>query len=275
MLDIKLIATDIDGTILPRGGVISETTRRVARLCRERGVAFVIASGRWCITAQEVARDVDADSIAPVIIANGGAVVAPDGMPLHEWTMRPEDVQKTYEILKRHDVMINSFVRNGLYRLNTRALGPSAAGILKHYLGEDFRIVSDDQAAFEERALSRVYKMEAIVEDEARLTRVRAELEEAGLSVTSSYWRNLEIMSPGMGKGTAVKWLARQMGVTMDQCMAFGDNTNDMDMMDAVGWPVAVENAVEELKAHARIIAPSSEQDGVAQVILRHVLGEE
>lgn len=272
-MDIRLIASDIDGTILPRGGIISRATRRALALCRERSIPFIIASGRWLGTAREVAQAAGATGV-PIIIANGGAVVAPDGTPMREWFMRPQDVQTVYRILRGYDVMINSFVRNGLYRLNTQALDDPS--LLKSYIGEgDLRVVSDDLAAFEGNALDRVYKMEAIVENPELLARVQADLVAAGLSVTSSYWRNLEIMSPGMGKGTAVKWLAGELGIPMAQCMAFGDNTNDLDMLRVVGWPVAVENAVDELKAVAWKVAPDCAEDGVAQVILRDVMGEE
>ena len=57
--------------------------------------------------------------------------------------------------------------------------------------------------------------------------------------------------------------------------MAFGDNANDLDMLSAVGWPVAVGNAIEAVKSRARLIAPADVDDGVARVIFERVLGEE
>ena len=96
-----------------------------------------------------------------------------------------------------------------------------------------------------------------------------------GVLTSSSSWRNLEIVSPGMGKSAALRWLAAKQGVTMAQCMAFGDHTNDRDMLEAVGWPVAMGNGAVELKAAARIIAPDAADDGVAWVIDKYVLGDE
>lgn len=273
MMDIKLIASDIDGTILPRGGKISDETRRAVRLCGESGVKFVIASGRWYVPAKVIANELELRDW--MIIANGGAVVEPDGTPVKEWFMNPEDVAKAYKIAKQYDVMINAFVRNALYRVNTQALKSHIPGA-NAYLGSDlYQEVKDDWTAFETKGLKNPYKLEVYSDDPALLAEIRGKLEAAGLSVSSSYPSNLEIMSHGMGKGTALCWLAEHIGATMDQVMACGDNTNDIAMLEVAGWPLAVENAVDEVKAMARIIAPDCADDGVAKVIIRDVLGKE
>ena len=135
-------------------------------------------------------------------------------------------------------------------------------------------MVNDDRSLFESRGLTFPYKLEAYGDDPAVLAKLRAELVEAGFSVSSAYADNLEVMSAGCGKGAAVQWLASRLGIAREACMAFGDNLNDLSMLDAVGWPVAVENAVPELRAIARIIAPECAQDGVAQTIERALKGE-
>ena len=103
----------------------------------------------------------------------------------------------------------------------------------------------------------------------------RVKLEEMGLQVNSSFPCNIEIMAPGTGKGAAVRWLTEHMGYTKEQTMGFGDYTNDLPMLENVGWPVAVANAVDEVKAVCRSIAPACEDDGVAKAICKYVLGEE
>ncbi len=110
------------------------------------------------------------------------------------------------------------------------------------------------------------------IENQGKLTE---ELTEAGLSVSSSVPTDIEIMSHNAGKGSTVKWLANHIGATFDQTMAFGDNTNDLQMLQSVAWPVAMGNAVEELKAAARIIAPHCAENGVAKTIAKYVFGRE
>ena len=103
----------------------------------------------------------------------------------------------------------------------------------------------------------------------------KSELQGTGAVITHSSWRNVEIMSQGMGKATALRWLASHLGIDLKDCMAFGDNDNDMDMLQAVGWPVAMGNADGALKAMARIVADDDVNDGVAKVIFEKVLGED
>ncbi|MBQ8964038.1 MAG: HAD hydrolase family protein, partial [Clostridia bacterium] len=149
------------------------------------------------------------------------------------------------------------------------------SSMIKGYLGGG-KLVIDDRAAFEREALSRVYKLEGLTENTAMMEALRSALSaETGARVTHSSWRNVELMSHGMGKAPALGWLAAHLGVDLADCMAFGDNANDLDMLRAVGWPVAVGNATDEAKAAARIVADTDANDGVAKVIFERVLGEE
>ena len=268
-MPIRMIATDVDGTILPRGGAISDATRQAVALCRERGIPFVIVSGRWIGALGDVIRQCDtADQ--PIVIVNGSAVLGPDGEVWHERFMDPADVEKTYAVLRRYNVQINSYVPGALYCLNTPALAHPSS-MIKGYLGGG-KLVIDDREAFEAEALGRVYKLEGLTEDTALLDEVRRALRrETNALVTHSSWRNVELMSRGMGKAAALAWLAGKLGLDLGDCMAFGDNANDLDMLNAVGWPVAVGNATDEVKQIARIVADTDANDGVARVIFEQL----
>ena len=274
-MSIKLIFSDVDGTILPRGGQISERTRKAVQDCSKAGIPFVISSGRWYISALPVARELDIENAENgyMIIANGGAVVRMDGSIVKEWLTPTDAAWRAYEIMKKYDVMMNSFVRNAVYRVNTRAISKKPRG-LDGYLGNEYKIVNDDWEIFEREGLVNPYKLEAYGEDLEVLAKLKQELLDAGYSVSSAYADNMEIMLGGHGKGTAVKWLSEYLGVKTGETMAFGDNTNDQTMLDAVGWPCAVENAVESLKNSAKIVTPPCDCDGVAQIIEKALRGE-
>ena len=77
----------------------------------------------------------------------------------------------------------------------------------------------------------------------------------------------------GAGKGEAVRWLAKHMGVEIENTMGFGDYLNDLEMLGAVGCPVAVGNAADEVKQIAKMVVPACADDGVAQTIEKYVLG--
>lgn len=273
-MSIKLIFSDVDGTILPRGGALSERTRSAVQQSVKSGVPFVICSGRWYISALPIARELGIDNTETyMIVANGGAVVRTDGSIVKEWLTPTDAAWCAYEIMKKYDVMMNSFVRNAVYRVNTRAIRRKPRG-LDGYLGNDYKIVNDNWEIFEREGLVTPYKLEAYGEDFEVLAKLKQELLGAGYSVSSAYADNMEIMLGGYGKGTAVKWLSEHLGVSVEETMAFGDNTNDQTMLDAVGWPCAVENAVDSLKASAKIITPTCESDGVAQIIEKALRGE-
>ena len=274
-MSIRLIFSDVDGTILPRGGKISDRTKQAVQQSVRQGVPFVICSGRWYVSALPVARELGIDNCenAFMIIANGGAIVRMDGSIVKEWLTPSDEARAAYEIMKKYDVMRNAFVRNAVYRVNTRAISKKPRG-LDGYMGDSYKIVNDDIELYEREGLTEPYKLEAYGEDLEMMAKLKQELLDAGYSVSSAYADNMEIMHGGFGKGTAVKWLAEHLGVKPEECMAFGDNTNDQSMLDAVGWPCAVENAVDSLKASAKIVTPPCDQDGVAQIIEKALRGE-
>ena len=169
--------------------------------------------------------------------------------------------------------VIHSYVPGRMIRLNLETMGFAGPEPRSRFLG-DFEFVENNPARMEAEGHEHVYKYEVYSKDHALLERLRAELIEAGFSVSSSVPDDIEITAPGVDKGSGVMWLAEQIGATVDQTMAFGDHLNDMPMIKRVGWPVAMDNGVDELKAAARIIAPDAADDGVARVVRRHVFGE-
>ena len=273
-MPIKLIASDIDGTLLPFGGQISQTTKDTIEKCRRQGILFVLSSGRCYPAAAMIAREMDIR--APIICANGGCIHDEDGNIIHEDVLTPEESEIAFNIIKDCGWMITSYVRGKILRLNTGTMltsGPWERPWM--FTKYNFEIVDDDPIRMDQEGREGVYKYEVYAQDPALLERLRAELTEAGLSVSSSVPTDIEIMSHGAGKGAAVRWLSERIGATREETMAFGDNTNDLQMLNAVGWPVAVENAVDEIKAAARIIAPHCAEDGVARTIEKYVFGQD
>ena len=274
-METRLIFSDIDRTILPATGNVSPATRAAVKRCREQGVEFVVASGRWYPAAKLIANDQLDIQDGYMIICNGGAVVRSDGTPLMEWGMDDAQARTVYGFLKDKGVLMTAYVRSAIYRLHMEKLTSFRLPETGYFHGETRYLVQDeDEKAFVECGLKHPYKMEAYSDDYELLSSLRIELEKMGLQVNSSFPCNLEIMAQGTGKGTAVRWLTEHLGFVKEQTMGFGDYTNDLPMLENVGWPVAVENAVNEVKAVCRSIAPDCEADGVARFIEEHVLGD-
>ena len=275
-MDIKLIVSDIDRTILPANQIISPATFNAVRDCRARGVEFVIASGRWYPAARKVAVDQLGIEDGYMIICNGGAVVRSDGTPLAEWRLTPEQAKQIYELLKAEKVMMTAYVPDAIYRVRGEYLTCFRLPETSYFARtRTYRVVDDDWQGFEEHGLNGPYKIEAYADDTQLLAELRSKIEALGFEANSAFPFNLEIMAPGAGKGAAVRWLTEHMGLKREQVMGFGDYTNDLPMLENVGWPVAVDNAIDEVKRACRIVAPSCEDDGVAQTIQKYVLGDE
>ena len=90
--------------------------------------------------------------------------------------------------------------------------------------------------------------------------------------VTLSHPRFLEFMAPGVSKGLGVRWLARRLGVPLSQCLAIGDQYNDLEMISEVGHGVAMPSAPAAVQAAARYVAPPVKEQGAAQMIERIAL---
>lgn len=275
-MDIRLIVSDIDRTLLPGSQILSPATVQAVRAARARGVEFAVASGRWYPSARAIVSDQLGIEDGYMIVCNGGAVMRCDGSVLMEGGMDARQARAVYEIFHGARVMMTSYVCGAIYRLHSQYLTvfrlPEVGG---YFGGSEYRIVDDDEEAFVRFGLERPYKMEAYCDDAALLKELRGRVEAAGLQVNSSFPFNLEVMAPGTGKGAATRFLTERLGLRRDQVMGFGDYTNDLPMLENVGWPVAVGNALDEVKRACRIIAPACEDDGVAKTIQKYILGDE
>ena len=275
-MNIKLIFSDIDRTILPAGGNVSAETVAAVAECRAKGVEFVVASGRWYPSAKLVSQGELGIDNGYMIICNGGAVVRSNGEPLMEWGMSDDQARAVYEIMKDENTMMTAYVRDAIYRLHGKYLSVYKLPEVSYFHGEQaYQVIDEDEENFVKKGMHRPYKMEAYSDDYDLLARLRTKLEGIGLQVNSSFPCNLEIMAPGTGKGAAVRWLTDYLGFKREETMGFGDYTNDVPMLENVGWPVAVDNAPDEVKAICRMVAPSCDENGVAQTIRKYILGDE
>ena len=113
--------------------------------------------------------------------------------------------------------------------------------------------------------------------DTDALASLRTQIEQTvpGLSISASWINNIEINAPGVNKGQGLKVLADRLGITMDEVMAIGDGINDLPMMQAVGIPVAMGNAMPEVRAEARFVTRSNLQSGVAAAVRALCFGEQ
>jgi hypothetical protein len=270
-LPIRLVALDIDGTLVGEDLVVRERTRAAVAGAVAQGVAVTLVTGRMASSAVRFARELDLGG--PIVAYQGGlARCIPESGSRRVGRMlwhRPVPAVVAREAISwSRERGLDPHV-NHLERFILRADDPRADDY-SVFMGSRAELVPDLLAAI----VHPVTKVIA-VGDEHRPLEVLAEarIHFAGRAdVTISHPRFLEFVAPGVSKGSAVRRLARRSGVPLSQVLAIGDQYNDLEMLAAVGHGVAMPSAPPVVVAAARYVAPPLAEEGAAGMIEALVL---
>lgn len=283
--DIRIIALDLDGTLLDSQKRLSERNRAALERVAERGVLVVPTTGRFFGMMPSAVRDLP--FVRYAITINGAQVYDRDAETALVRDEIPLDTAlRVMEVLDRHDVVYDCYRSN--WGWMTAALQAKAADYAtnEHYLKmvREFRnpvpdlkvhlrataAEGDVQKIMLFAPNSRVSGLASRVLEPIRLE-LGAEFPE--IKVTASTWNNLELNISTAHKGNALRRFAEHLGLTLGNCMAFGDGMNDLTMVEAAGVGVAMANAEQPVKDAAQIITVSNDEDGVAVVLENELLG--
>lgn len=274
-MDIRLMAFDLDGTLLDERKKVPERNARALRECERRGIKLMICSGRAFEVQAGFARDI---GIAPILASANGARIdaSPTGPTIAESPIEPGISRRIFKTLMEKGMYFMVYARGRSYMFNV----DEQKRIKKHhhpagvtrYGGLPFEIVGDEARGRAE-CWQAAYKYVCFGDDyDPRFGEIQTALSGLGISISSSWRDNMEIMSPGIHKGYAVRRVCAEYGVPLECAMAFGDNANDLPMLETVGWPVVMKNGEECARRLARIIAPPNDQAGVGAVIEDNIL---
>ena len=265
---IRMIALDVDGTLLTSRGELTGETVRAIRAAREKGVRVVLSTGRSTQDAVWLTGLAGCDSRA---VCLGGAAVADmtDGRHLRRWDIPDGLAGSVLEVLR--DQPLACMVFAGELNL----LDPYSA---RHYR-ETYPFPPYLDNAVEAQDISSWLKAHR-----QPLTKIHAEgapelfpplLEKLGklpgLTLTSSGLDNFEVLADGVDKGKALCLLGAEWGISPEETAAIGDSDNDLAMLRAVGCPVAMGNASDRVKAVCAMVTDSNDRNGVARAIDRLV----
>lgn len=259
---IKLIAVDMDGTLLDSQKRMPKDIVPVVRALKEKGVRFVIASGRQ---AAMIKRDVGELAGELTYIVENGAVIMEGDKQLFADPLCKEDV---YRVTKR--MLGEKAIHGVLCRPTCAVIAENTPEVFKQNVRMYYAsilIVPDLLEACEQ--YDDVCKIAFFDEGDAGAHEypIIDSLFSDTLCVTLSGYSWVDVMRPGTHKGKGMRTLQRMLGITPEECMAFGDYNNDIEMLEAVSESYAMENALDSLKAIAKYIAPSNDEDGVMRVI--------
>lgn len=263
---IKLIALDLDGTLLDPQGQITAPVRAAIAQARACGIRVVLATGRSGQEAADFVQRAGCDSLAACL---GGAILldAAAGRHLRRWDMPLESGRKALALCLHKDIELMIFAGDQIL------LDPfSKQSQLTTFPYEVFHrtaIVTQDPLAYLEEHQLPLTKLHGDLNPAAYPLKELAAL--PGLELTSSNDHDFELVPAGVNKGRTLALLATLYGVPLQDCAAVGDSENDLAMLRAVGLPIAMGNAAQMVKDAARYVTGTNAQDGAAGAIL-HVL---
>lgn len=261
----KLIAIDLDDTLLNDNLEISPRNRQALSSAVKRGVVVTVATGRMFRSALPFALDL---GIEVPIITYQGAIVknARSGEVL---VNRPVPLELARQVLEegyRAGVHMNVYFNDALY---VDSITAEAEGYAK-LAGVEMIAVGNLIEFLQEEPTKILY-----IADPSRLDRLKGPMQDRfgeNLYITKSKPNYLEFLHPRATKKYALEELAARFGVVQAEIMAFGDSYNDLEMIEYAGLGVAMGNAPDDIKAKADYVTVTNNEDGVAVVIEKFVL---
>jgi Cof subfamily protein (haloacid dehalogenase superfamily) len=270
---IRLVALDIDGTLIGDDLVVGPRTRAAVRAAMDRDVAVSLVTGRMVSSALRFARELGLTS--PIVGYQGGLIRAmPDpestrlGRLLRHTPLSADIAREVIDWTRAQglDPHVNHLERFILRADDPRADDYSA------FMGAKAELVPDLRAAIAHPVTKVLAVGEPPLPDE--LAPVARAAFAGRADVTISHPRFLEFVAPGVSKGRAIRYLARRLRVPLAATLAIGDQWNDFEMLAEVGHGAAMPTAPAEVRAVARYTAPPVGDEGVAQLIEQLVLAD-
>jgi len=257
----KLIALDMDGTLLDGNGQIPDEFWDLLGRAELAGMTIAPASGRQLATLREM---FSVTNTRPhTYIAENGSVVWHKGQIVSEKPMRRDVVMRIIETMKAAEFGVHIVLcKADVSYTDENMPAEVVAEVDKYYLA------NQHTKSLEDRVDSKVVKIALYVDTDAEqdaLPLVQTVAGDHTIAVSSKHW--LDIMAPGVNKGVALTDLTKVLGLKQEDSAAIGDYLNDYDLLQAAGLAVAMDNAHPDLKAIADEIADSNTNHGALKKI--------
>lgn len=258
MSNIKLIVTDLDFTLLHSDQSVSDYTAEVFQKCREKGILTAFASARFIHGVKEFMDKIHPD----YLVLNDGTMIYHKTDFLFGLPLQPEAANGIVSRLKTLDpkIHISAAAQEIVYR-NHNA---SRFANFTPYSAFD---------AFEKPFKETIFKLVASPSQEQFSQQFQEFAHLYGCSTFQYRGENRHaFLSQEAGKFSGIRKLSEYLGIPITQVAAFGDDRNDLEMIQNCGLGIAMANAIPELQATADDITLSNDQDGVAHYIENHFL---
>ncbi|WP_186576106.1 Cof-type HAD-IIB family hydrolase [Aquibacillus kalidii] len=279
---MKLIATDLDGTLLNEHHQISPENLAAIRKAQSQGILVVVATGRSYEAAQKPLQD--AGLVCPVICMNGARTYTSISEIIRSVPLNSDVCEKIQAECEKDGLYFEVYTNEGIYSKDRESFIRVMMDIMrsanpelesaeikefaeKRFQDEQFRFTENFDTLFTNDQIE-VYKILAFSYSKEKTDRINQRLaNESDLIITSSGFDNLEFNHPYAQKGLALEQFANLHSIEMKDVMALGDSYNDLSMLKMVGHSVAMGNADEAIKAACNFVTKSNRENGVAYAI--------
>lgn len=277
-MSIKVIIMDVDGTLTNSKKLIPEETKESLIKAQENGVILILASGRPTSGLMDFAKELKMEHHHGLLVSFNGSMVVDceTNKILFNETMTVEDGQAVLEHLKNFDVkpMINKdsyMYVNDVFDNEIEINGEPFNIIQYESRGGKFKLCEkDDLASFADYPLNKI-----LIAGDPEYLKANYKLimepfkDKLSCMFTASFY--FEFTAKGIDKAKALDTVLSSMGYNKEDMIAFGDGQNDASMIKYAGIGVAMDNAVEELKAIADEVTLSNEENGIAVSLRKHM----
>ncbi|MCY9591377.1 HAD family phosphatase [Paenibacillus chitinolyticus] len=244
MSQYKLVALDMDGTLLNEEKQVSPANREAIYAALEAGVTVIFSTGRGVQSALPYAEELKLQT--PIVSVNGSEVWKAPHDLLKRTLLDLDLVRRMYDLAIEHDTWYWAYSVEGMYNRDKWA---------------------------EDITKPEWLKFGFYTENKESLEIIRGELARWGeLEITNSHPDNLELNPKGISKASGIEEVCKLLGIEMSQVIAMGDSENDIAMIRAAGLGVAMGNAQDGVKRIADLVTVTNDEDGVAKIIQEYVL---
>lgn len=268
--DIKFIVVDLDGTLLNDNHELSDGNKATIEKAIAQDIKVIIATGKTRKSAEDIITTLKLDT--PGVFVQGLMIYNADGTVRQQVTLDEKTTRHIVQYAEAQGFDVIAYCGN---RLVTRRLNDSVEEIA------DFGEPMPEAIGTLINHIStlKINKLIIVGGDKRKLKALRWQLDKQ-LDGKASFTdggvlTSLEVLPKGTSKGQGVKTLLRQLDANPENVMGIGDAENDVEMLETVGFAVAVENAAKKTKAVADEIVGTNNDDGVAEAIKRFVLKNE
>ena len=269
-----LAALDMDGTLLNSDHATTPFTRAALERADAAGKVIALCTGRCMSELWRHLRSLP--GVSYVIGENGGCLYdVRAGRVLRQSAIADGDAERLLALAGRYDVLVQCFIGGQSW---IQAAGPDG---LEHWHMGDFAPVFAEGSRFD-TDLASVWRESGLPMEKINLYFARAEdrddcgtrFDGMDLRLAPSLGIGFELSPPDATKAAGLRALCEHLGIPVSHAMAVGDGGNDLDLMQAAGFSVAMGNAVDAVRAAADAVTDDCDHDGAAKALIRYMLGD-